>query len=208
MPESATTPSLTDRMAATSSRITAVSRRLTAEAGLAGFTIEQLCAEVGISRRTFFNYFPSKEEAVIGLDESEEAERLATAFLARPARGWPAVVDDLVDIVVEHAREIGLDLAAHSDLIAAIEREPRLLARFIGITRDREQQIAELIAAREGSTTADPHVRAAVQIVAGAMRMTGERILDPASTGDFAGTLLDSIAAIRGVLAPTPEGPK
>ncbi len=34
--------------------------------GLNGFTIEQLCEDVGVSRRTFFNYFPSKEDAIIG----------------------------------------------------------------------------------------------------------------------------------------------
>ena len=196
-------------MAATASRITAVSRRLTSQVGLAGFTIEAVCAEVGISRRTFFNYFPSKEEAVVGLDESEEAERLAAAFLERSSRGWSAVVDDLVAIVAEHTREIGLDLAAHSDLIGAITREPKLLARFMDITRERELQIAELIALREGAATGDPFVRASVQIVASALRLTGERILTPGFTGDFADTLLESIAAIRGVLAATtPEGPK
>lgn len=190
-------------MAATSSRITAVSRRLTAQHGLAGFTIEELCTEVGVSRRTFFNYFPSKEEAVIGLHESEEAERFAATFLARGSRGWSAVVDDLVDIVVGHTRDLGIDLAAHTDLIAAVTREPRLLARFMDITREREQQIAELIAAREGTTTDDLRVRATVAIVSSAMRATGERILHPRFAGDFGDTLLEHVAAIRAVLAST-----
>jgi AcrR family transcriptional regulator len=195
-------------MAATTSRLTAVSRRLTAEHGLAGFTIEELCAEVGISRRTFFNYFPSKEEAVVGLDVTEEAERLAVAFLARESRGWSVVVDDLIDIIVDHTREIGLDLVAHSDLIAAITREPKLLARFMDINRERELQIAELIAAREHTPADDPRVRAVVQIVASAMKMTGARILDPRFDGEFAETILESIAAIRSVLTDptTSEG--
>ena len=190
-------------MAATASRLTSVSRRLTAAHGLAGFTNEQVCDEVGVSRRTFFNYFPSKEEAVVGLDETEQAERFAAAFLASKSRGWAAVVDDLIQYVIEHSREAGLDLRAHNDLIAAISREPRLLARFIEMTRDREHQIAELVALREHTTTDDPQVRAAVQIVSSAMRMTGERILDPRFTGDFAETVLESIAALRGVLAST-----
>ncbi|MDD0857104.1 TetR family transcriptional regulator [Arthrobacter alpinus] len=56
---------------ATRSAITARARALTAQDGLNGFTIEQLCEDVGVSRRTFFNYFPSKEDAIIGhlLDE-------------------------------------------------------------------------------------------------------------------------------------------
>lgn len=74
-------------MAATASRLTALSRRLTAERGLNGFTIEELCDEVGVSRRTFFNYFPSKEEAVIGVAEEEDRRRFAEEFLARGSRG-------------------------------------------------------------------------------------------------------------------------
>ncbi|MGP4991561.1 TetR/AcrR family transcriptional regulator, partial [Glutamicibacter ardleyensis] len=35
--------------------ITQHARELTAEHGFAGFTVDQLCAGVGISRRTFFN---------------------------------------------------------------------------------------------------------------------------------------------------------
>ncbi|MGN0042882.1 TetR/AcrR family transcriptional regulator [Rhodococcus sp. (in: high G+C Gram-positive bacteria)] len=41
-------------------------RTLTARRGLAGFTVEELCEHVGVSRRTFFNYFASKEDAVLG----------------------------------------------------------------------------------------------------------------------------------------------
>ena len=61
-------------------------RVLTAEEGLNGFTIEQLCEDVGVSRRTFFNYFPSKEDAIIGhlLDEFP-ADAIAE-FLAGGAR--------------------------------------------------------------------------------------------------------------------------
>src|SRR3954471_703362 len=42
------------RMADTAERMMAVARRLTAERGLSGFTIDELCADVGVSRRTFF----------------------------------------------------------------------------------------------------------------------------------------------------------
>ncbi|WP_449372113.1 TetR/AcrR family transcriptional regulator [Arthrobacter psychrolactophilus] len=37
---------------ATRSAITAAARRLTSQNGLNGFTIEQLCEQVGVSRRT------------------------------------------------------------------------------------------------------------------------------------------------------------
>lgn len=37
------------------------------ENGLEQATIEKITTEVGISRRTFFNYFPSKEDAILGV---------------------------------------------------------------------------------------------------------------------------------------------
>ena len=194
-------------MAATESRLSAVSRRLTAERGLNGFTVEEVCAEVGVSRRTFFNYFPSKEDAVIGIDETEALEQLVTQFLERGSRGWGAVVDDLVELAVEHARAAGFGIAEHAELVAAIGREPKLLAHFVGISREREQQLAELIAEREHTRTSDPRTLAAVQIVASALRLAGERLLDQTTGDDFATALTDSLAAIRAVLA-TPEPQK
>ncbi len=139
---------LAERKAATATRLSTVARRLTAERGLTGFTIEELCDEVGVSRRTFFNYFPSKEEAVVGITDDDELGRFVEEFLARGSRGWSAVVDDLIELAASHARDAGL--AEHADFITAVGREPKLLARFMDISREREQQLAELVATREG----------------------------------------------------------
>lgn len=39
--------------------------------GMAAATIDRISAAAGISRRTFFNYFPSKEAAVLGMRQPE-----------------------------------------------------------------------------------------------------------------------------------------
>ena len=66
--------------------------------GFRGATLDQIAEGAGLSKPNLLYYFPSKEEAVVGLDESEQAERLAVAFLARASRGWPAVVERLVGL--------------------------------------------------------------------------------------------------------------
>ena len=38
------------------------------ERGLQAVTVEDIAASVGISQRTFFNYFPNKEGAILGDD--------------------------------------------------------------------------------------------------------------------------------------------
>ena len=197
MSQSATT----DRRAATTARLSAVSRRLTAEHGLNGFTIEQLCDEVGVSRRTFFNYFPSKEECVLGVDESDAMQRSAERFLARGSRGWTVVVDDLVEISAQFAKALDSGVAEHTDFIRAIDREPRLLARALGMNREREQQLAELVAARESVSTNDPHVRASIAVFGALARSSVEQLMMPGSSVDFHTALLTSLAALRDVLA-------
>ena len=194
------------RRAATTAQLTSVSRRLTAERGLSGFTIEQLCDEVGISRRTFFNYFPSKDEAVLGVDESEEVERLAVSFLALGSRGWPAVLEDLVVLAGTMSEQLGITLTDHTEFIGALEREPRLLARALGMNREREQQIGELVAAREGVPATDVRVRATITLFATLMRSSVESLLE-AGNADLRAALETSLAALRDVLA-TPNDRK
>jgi AcrR family transcriptional regulator len=207
MSESATTTRVERRMRKTASSLTSVSRRLTAERGLAGFTIEEVCDEVDVSRRTFFNYFACKEDAVIGGDSESDFELLAEAFMAGEPGDWSVALQDLVDLAVAHIESDDVDASTHTDFMAALEREPRLLARFIGVTRERERQIRALIAKREGVEEDDPRAAAVVSIMATLMQSSAQRFIDPANTQDFATILTTSLAAFRTVLAvPTPKG--
>jgi AcrR family transcriptional regulator len=200
--ESATASRATERKQATAARLTQLCRTLTAERGLNGFTIEEVCGEVGISRRTFFNYFPSKEEAVFGVDESDELRRFSGDFLALGSRGWPAVVDDLVRFIADYVRDTGHDMTEHTQFMTMLEREPKLLARFVGLGREREAQLLELVALREGVATGDPLARASVDLFTTIMRSTADRLSDPRVAADFGAALLDSLTALREVLAP------
>jgi AcrR family transcriptional regulator len=190
------------RKQATASRLTSVCRRLTIERGLSGYTIDEACAETGISRRTFFNYFPSKEDAVLGLDEIEES-RFREEFLTRGSRGWAAVVDDLLDAAAQHAESAGLNATDHLQFMGVLEREPRLLARFIGLSRERELALLTLVVEREGVNIDDEFARASVGIVMTVLRAVGDRLTDPHIATDFGAALTTTLAALRAVLIPT-----
>jgi AcrR family transcriptional regulator len=193
-------------MVETSSRLTSISRRLTAERGLSGFTIEELCDEVGVSRRTFFNYFRTKEDAVIGADPEAESQVFAEQFRARGSRGWPVVVDDLLELAIQHFGALEGTAREHADFFAALDREPRLLKRFIGMNIERERQVVALVAEREGVDTDDLRAQATVYILFGLLRTAGDRLHALAGPSDLASVLTESLAAARTVLAaPTPR---
>lgn len=54
---------------------------LTLRDGLAAATVADIAERAGVSRRTFFNYYPSKEDAVLGLREPQIPAHAVEAFL-------------------------------------------------------------------------------------------------------------------------------
>ncbi|PWH05972.1 hypothetical protein DEO23_09100 [Brachybacterium endophyticum] len=67
------------------------------EQGFADVTVEMICEHADVSRRTFFNYFGSKEAVVIGTDPGPIPEHLQEAFVHGP-RG--SILADLVRMLL------------------------------------------------------------------------------------------------------------
>jgi AcrR family transcriptional regulator len=89
---------------------------LTGRYGLAGVTVEDIAAAAGVSRRSFFNHFPTKAAALFDPDPSD-AERLARllAAVSGSADPWLALQSVLVEFVAGHENVI----VVRRELIAA-----------------------------------------------------------------------------------------
>src|SRR3954452_2536083 len=61
---------------------------LVAERGLEHVSVDDIAARADVSPRTFFNYFSSKDDAVLGLDP-DAMQRQVTELRARPAEEPP-----------------------------------------------------------------------------------------------------------------------
>jgi AcrR family transcriptional regulator len=75
--------------------------------GLAGVTVDDIAAAAGVSRRSFFNHFPTKAAALFDPDPSD-AERLARLLAAASgsADPWRALQSVLVEFVAGHENVI------------------------------------------------------------------------------------------------------
>ena len=56
--------------------------RIAIEDGLAAVTVDEVSRRADISPRTFFNYFPSKEQAILGDDPTLPDDQALDAFVA------------------------------------------------------------------------------------------------------------------------------
>ncbi|MDO5618167.1 TetR/AcrR family transcriptional regulator [Kocuria sp.] len=70
--------------------------------GLDAVKVEEIAQAVGISPRTFFNYFPSKDHAVLGLKDPVVPESVVAQL--KPGPDLLSQVVDLLDQVVRSAR--------------------------------------------------------------------------------------------------------
>lgn len=91
---------------ATVSAIEMASLTLALEHGYDGFTVEQVCERADVSRRTFFNYFPTRDSPLLGhpilVEPSEDITALLDAHSDDLTRGTYMVFlhtlgDDSVD---------------------------------------------------------------------------------------------------------------
>ncbi len=194
--------------------VTAAARSLTAAKGLGGFTVEEVCEEVGISRRTFFNYFPTKEDAILGHHDDEHPGELMAGFLAgggKPGTVSETLLADLIQLTLD-IWAAKVDSGSATDvrqLIAAIKKEPQLVAKIAGVSAEREAASRELVAQREGVPADHPVVVMAVTMIGAIAHHAHEAYFSASNTRTFPELLLEDATAVKTLFAQDlPTGSK
>ncbi len=97
--------------------------------GLDAVTVEDICAEAGVSARTFFNYFETKDDAVLGMEPLSLDTAVGEAF----ASGGPT--GDISEDLLALARSVLVAPVMSRERMAAADelarREPRLVSRHL-----------------------------------------------------------------------------
>lgn len=186
--------------------ITAAARSLTATKGLNGFTVEEVCETVGVSRRTFFNYFPTKEDAILGHHDDEHPGELMAGFLkggGEPGTISETLLADLIQLTLDiWASKVDSESATDvRQLIAAIKKEPQLTAKIVGASAEREASSRQLIAQREGVPADHPVVVMAVTMISAMAHHAHETYFSASNTRTFRELLLEDAQALKTLFA-------
>ncbi len=195
-PETATPGRRDRKKLATRQALRSAALELVAERGFDHVTVEDISEAVDVSPRTFFNYFQSKEEAIVGSDP-ERVEELRRALAARPPDESPldmlrAEIGELTGPLMERHAEWALR--------ARVVREtPALLPRQLASFAAYERVLAEAVAQRTGSDPDGeiyPALTAAAAMAAFRVAVAVWRAGDQASSlSDLFADAIDNLAA-------------
>ncbi|MFZ0902910.1 MAG: TetR/AcrR family transcriptional regulator [Mycobacterium sp.] len=170
-----------------------------ASKGFASVTVTQLAAEAGVTERTFFRHFPSKE-AVLFQDYDTHLEWLAEALAQRPAS------ETLFDAVLASVESFPHDVEvvrqaaiARSTLISA----ERIAAHLRVVQSSFAEGLTEFIKSRyAGVANLDLVAEVAGATLAAALVVAVQKWGDDGCTGDLGEIVAASVDLVRSGLAP------
>jgi AcrR family transcriptional regulator len=180
--------------------LSAAAEELFVSHGFERTTVEQIAHAAGVSRRTFFRYYESKEDVLV--ERSDRlGERLYAELAARPREEPPllAIRNALVPAV-----EAGIEDADFIRWVIRVLRENRTLRRAMMERRNRlEERIAALMAVRLRSRAND-NTPMLLAFVTRALHDTVFNAWYDHETDDVAGLIDGLITRLRAVVAEMP----
>ena len=119
--------------------------RLSLEHGVENVTVEQIADEADVALRTFFNYFSSKEEAVVA-GAAARGEVIVERFRSRPES--ESVLPALRVAVLGHVDDLTRE--GEMDALRMMRRSPSLLPHQLAAYAAAERALAVAVAERIG----------------------------------------------------------
>ena len=176
---------------------------LFAERGYEDTTVDAIARAAGISRRSFFRYFSSKEDVVVGTTDAL-AEDVLAAFASRPAGEPPLVA---IQRALTPAIETRLADVAESRAIVSLLRESRTLRRAMLERHARlEERLAVLIAVRTGADLRRDPTPALLAFLARALLDTAFNVWFDQRPRNVAAMIDDLFRRLRALVAPPRRG--
>lgn len=184
---------------ATRSALQDAALRLVAEHGLEAVTVEDISRVVDVSSRTFFNYFPTKEDALAGdqrwLPPEVEVRRI---LVDQRGPDLGADLQELLRAAVPHLATSREEMRLRKTVF---ERHPGLLRAALAAFLSEEQALETVIAERVG-TGSEVLPRLVAVMTTALLRAAIERWMDdePGDEAQLAGRIDEAFAVLAGLM--------
>ncbi len=133
---------------------------LVSQRGLAGVTVDEISRVADVSPRTFFNYFASKEEALLGEQPELPSEEHIARFVTDSGR---PILDGLAEIMIGASQLTLEDTEMAQRRQRLLKQYPELFAMRMATMRRFEDGVTDIIVRRLVSD--DPTLDAASSVV-------------------------------------------
>ncbi|MCU1586329.1 MAG: TetR family transcriptional regulator [Microbacteriaceae bacterium] len=183
--------------------------RLVAEKGLDKVTVDEISGVADVSPRTFFNYFPSKELALVGDAPELPDDAVLDSYVN--GRSGSSIFDGL-GVVLADATD---GASADQDILllrrGLFKEYPQLFALRLTAMRAFEEQMRELVARRlvveEPSLVDNPEAllsksRLVTHVAFGAMKHAWSCWSENEAGATLSERLKDSFVQLANILAP------
>ncbi|MBP8532002.1 TetR/AcrR family transcriptional regulator [Streptomyces sp. MK37H] len=148
---------------------------LAAEHGVESLTVEAIADAATVSRRTFSNYFASKEQALLHHDRARTV-RLVELIRARPAR--ESLMAAVIGAAEQHSNEFAAD-PEQEERYRTLRLHPALLPELVATYAAAERDLAVAV---EERLPAGPDTSLRAQVLAAtllaAFRVVGQTALE------------------------------
>lgn len=144
---------------------------LVEQKGLSAVTTDEIAARAGVSARTFFNYFPSKDGAVLG-QSAEDLDRLKRLLTERPEDEPP--LETLRTVILAAMAPSSFDLELRAQRMRVLLHEPALAPAVVGSNIRMQNVLLEAFAERRPAEGLDLRIRVMVAAALAAVRASLE----------------------------------
>ncbi|MFJ5977065.1 TetR/AcrR family transcriptional regulator [Pseudarthrobacter oxydans] len=199
------------KQAATALTIERSAVALVQEHGFQAVTVDMICAASGVSQRTFFNYFKTKDQAILGAEPGRLDERRVREFLASDS---PDLLAGILDLLATLAPVGTEDRALAADRMGIISRTPALMQKEIVRLSDVYEELKEVLylRLRRSAPANEPSEETRTQsaliahLIPGILRFTLEQQNSSNPGHPHAGTEQLLAGALQKLLPAAPAG--
>lgn len=159
---------------------------LVLEHGYEAVTVDMICALAGVSQRTFFNHFKTKDAALLGVDPPTVDERAAREFIVSTG----PLLAGAAQLIRVDPGGLDADPQQLARRIRAIGSNPLLITRQLERIEAVEAEVREIVVLRlknqypeDDAAERERQAGLIVSLVAGLMRFIGRSWATEAAAG-------------------------